>query len=274
MTTEVVFSEDPAWILAEAGAFLASEPVLHNVILSLLHARVEKPEQGRYWLAKVREEVVGMVFQSPIDFTATVTLMDFEAVSSLVDAIVDGGAALPGVSGVAATAAQFAGQWTERTKSAAVPAQGLRIYEVFEVQQPAGASGRMRGARMGERDLIVEWIRGFIADTGGQHGDPAPAVDRRLPEGLYWIWEDGEPVSIAKETKPAEGVVRIGAVYTPPENRRRGYAGACVAALSQQILDRGYRPILYTDLGNPVSNSIYRRIGYRAVAENLLYKFE
>ena len=67
---------------------------------------------------------------------------------------------------------------------------------------------------------------------------------------------------------------RIGAVYTPEEKRRHGYAGACVAELSQQILDGGHHPILYTDLGNPVSNSIYGRIGYRAVAESLLYKFE
>ena len=30
---------------------------------------------------------------------------------------------------------------------------------------------------------------------------------------------------------------------------------------------------LYTDLGNPTSNSVYRRIGYRAVAEGLRYRF-
>jgi predicted GNAT family acetyltransferase len=32
--------------------------------------------------------------------------------------------------------------------------------------------------------------------------------------------------------------------------------------------------MLYTDLANPTSNSIYRRIGYRAVAEVLRYGFE
>jgi len=38
--------------------------------------------------------------------------------------------------------------------------------------------------------------------------------------------------------------------------------------------DAGFRCILYTDLANPTSNSIYRRIGYRAVAEGLRYRFE
>jgi predicted GNAT family acetyltransferase len=31
--------------------------------------------------------------------------------------------------------------------------------------------------------------------------------------------------------------------------------------------------VLFTDLGNPTSNAIYRRIGYEAVAEILGYDF-
>ena len=41
---KVLFSEDPAQVLAEAGEFLASEPVLHNLILSLLIPR--DPREG------------------------------------------------------------------------------------------------------------------------------------------------------------------------------------------------------------------------------------
>ena len=39
-------------------------------------------------------------------------------------------------------------------------------------------------------------------------------------------------------------------------------------------LGRRLRCILYTDLANSTSNSIYRAIGYRAVAEALKYDFE
>ena len=62
--------------------------------------------------------------------------------------------------------------------------------------------------------------------------------------------------------------------YTPPRLRGRGYATACVAALTQRILDQGDRAILYTNLANPTSNLIYRRIGYRAVDESISYRFE
>jgi predicted GNAT family acetyltransferase len=60
----------------------------------------------------------------------------------------------------------------------------------------------------------------------------------------------------------------------PPKNGNMGYAEACVHALSKRLRDAGYRCILHTDLANPTSNSIYRRIGYRAVAEALRYRFE
>jgi predicted GNAT family acetyltransferase len=69
-------------------------------------------------------------------------------------------------------------------------------------------------------------------------------------------------------------VTRVQAVYTPPDRRRRGYAGATVGAISRASLDRGLRCVLYTDLSNPVSNSVYRRLGYRAVTEVIRYVFE
>jgi predicted GNAT family acetyltransferase len=68
------------------------------------------------------------------------------------------------------------------------------------------------------------------------------------------------------------GVVRIGPVYTPPDRRARGYATACVEALSRSIVDAGDTAILYTQLANPTSNGIYRRIGYEPVLEVLRYE--
>lgn len=58
------------------------------------------------------------------------------------------------------------------------------------------------------------------------------------------------------------------------DRRDRGYASALVADVSDFVLTRGDRCILYTDLDNPTSNSIYRALGYRAVAEALKYRFD
>lgn len=117
-------------------------------------------------------------------------------------------------------------------------------------------------------------IRGFSIEIGQLADDTELRVDRWLAAGELWLWDDGEAVSMAVSRKPAEGVVRISGVYTPANKRNRGYAAACVHALSKHMRDAGFRCVLYTDLANPTSNSIYRRVGYRAVAEGLRYRFE
>jgi predicted GNAT family acetyltransferase len=71
------------------------------------------------------------------------------------------------------------------------------------------------------------------------------------------------------------GVVRVGPVYTPPQLRRRGYAGSAVAAVSRRALAAGAaRCMLFTDLANPTSNKIYAEVGYRRIADWEEYAFE
>jgi GNAT superfamily N-acetyltransferase len=274
MAIKVSYSNDAGWVLEKAKVFLRSKPVHHNLILTLLHARVAHYEPGRYWMATDGDAVVGVVFQSPLSFRAVVTPMVPEVVLPVVDAISDAGVKLPGVVGDAATAAYFAGQWAERHKSAVVPFMGQRLYEVDKVEQPTEVKGYCRKAIPDDRERLVDWVRRFYTDIGVEEIDAEDIVDSRIPTGQIWLWDNAGPVSIAGRTVSVEGVTRVQLVYTPPENRKRGYASVCVASLSKQIRDVGQRCILYTDLGNPDSNSVYRRIGYRAVAEAIQYRFE
>ena len=257
-----------------AREVLASQPVLNNLVLSLLHARTAHPEPGRYWLATEHGKVVGVVLQSPLTIAATITPMDGRVVEVMVRAIVDAGISLPGVSGDATTAASFAGHWSERRKSAVTPLQGTRLYEWVQPGEATNSEGRLRPALPSDRSLMIEWTRGFSIEIGEPTDDTELRVDRSLAAAELWLWDDGEVMSMAVGRKPAEGVVRISGVYTPANKRNRGYAAACVHALSKHMRNAGFRCIRYTDLANPTSNSIYRRIGYRAVAEGLRYRFE
>ena len=269
------FSEDPAFVLSRAGVYLSSQPVLHNLVLSILHERVARGNPGRYWMAIQREDVVGLVLQSPLTFPATLTPMEPPVATAMADAIADAGIPLPGVNGESATAAIFSGQWSERSRSAAKPFQGNRLYELLEVREVPGIEGRLRQAGLKDRSLMILWTRAFQHEIEESADDTESRVDRGLAAGQLWLWDrNGETVSMAVAREPVDGVVRLSGVYTPPEKRKQGYAEACVHALSRRLRDSGYRCILYTDLANPTSNSIYRRIGYRAVAEALRYRFE
>ena len=273
MSIAVHTSADPAAVLDLAGAFLASDPVRHNLILTLLHARVEHPEAGRYWMVVEGHEVIGVVFQSPLSYAATLTPMSHDAVRSVVNVIADEGVELPGVNGEAATVAHFVGAYSEGTGFSARPTRGERLYELASVVGQS-ASGALRRGSDEDLGFLVESFIAFVTEIGEPSGGSESLVARRLAAGQLWVWDDDATVSLCGLSAPTEGVARVGPVYTPPERRGRGYASALVAAVSAEVEAAGRRCILYTDLQNPTSNSIYRRIGYSAVAEGLAYEFD
>lgn len=93
-------------------------------------------------------------------------------------------------------------------------------------------------------------------------------MDFRLGQGSQRVWDDRGPVSTLALAPEVAGMVRIGPVYTPPEQRRRGYAGNAVAAAAREALAGGAsRCMLATDLANPTSNRVYASVGFRAFAD-------
>lgn len=270
MTT--VFDDQPESVVELAGGWLSSQPVVNNLILTLVADRVAYPQPGRYWVVTDGRQPIGVVLQSPLDLPAAITPMPADAVDTVVAAIVDAGVTLPGVAGDAGTAARFAGQWTELTGAGAEPFNGQRIYELEGVPTLGNAPGHLRRAEAADRHLILGWMHGFGEDTG-ERPLSEEVLARRIAAGQFWLWQHDDACSVAAHTAPVGGVTRIQAVYTPPTLRCRGYAGACVSALSAGLHDAGHRCILYTDLANPVSNKLYRRIGYRSAAECLRYRF-
>ena len=123
--------------------------------------------------------------------------------------------------------------------------------------------------------MLIEWCSAFQVETGLPGGDVSQAVDLSLSARRYFFWDDGEPRCLARATEPLGGISRIGAVFTPPEWRRRGYAAACVGALCEWVRDEeGANSVLYAQLGNASSNAIYRRLGFEVVSEMLVYRFD
>jgi predicted GNAT family acetyltransferase len=98
-------------------------------------------------------------------------------------------------------------------------------------------------------------------------------MGRAIASGNYLFWTvNGEPVSMAAIVRQTKNAAAIGAVYTPPAHRGRGYAGSITAALSERIFAGGTCiACLYTDLNNPYSNRCYAKIGFKPHCDSLLY---
>jgi hypothetical protein len=144
----------------------------------------------------------------------------------------------------------------------------MRLFRLDAVRPPTDVPGRSRAATRADRDVILGWLGDEIAE----------AVERRLGyRDLMWFWEvDGVPVSFAWRTplgpparRPRARVIRIGAVYTVPEQRGRGYARANVAAVSAGGLAAGALAcVLYAGAGR-----LYESVGYRAVGATREWRF-
>ena len=114
-------------------------------------------------------------------------------------------------------------------------------------------------------------------DCFGDSLDPGSEIDSYLYrlKRLYILEDDDMPVTMAKISRELQTVCVVGLVYTPPYFRGKGYATSCVAAVSQFGLDKGFKKcVLYTDLANPTSNSIYMKIGYKPICDSIEIKFE
>jgi GNAT superfamily N-acetyltransferase len=279
MSVAVTAHTDAAEVLDAAGTYLAGEPTRSAQVHRIVRYRTERPQPGRYWLARDGSEIVGVALHSPAHMHVVLGPMAPDTAVAVAERVVaDRSQAVPGVRGEVAATASFAGRWTELRGTAAVPEEGQRLYELGALEPPPSPPGGLRPAREADRPLLVDWTAAFVDEAATAFAEtPTERVDAYLSgadrDAGLWVWDDGEPRSMAALNPAVGGVVGVGLVYTPKELRRQGYAGAVVAGVSAQVLESGRRAALYTQLANPVSNSLYRRMGYRAVAEILEYRF-
>ncbi|MFL0488121.1 MULTISPECIES: GNAT family N-acetyltransferase [unclassified Bacillus (in: firmicutes)] len=152
------------------------------------------------------------------------------------------------------------------------------IYELKQVKKKWNGDGIFREVSSDELPLIEQWIYQFCEDVKlPTTKEEAKQTAHTLINNsrLFGLEVDGKLVSVAAKTRPTNNNITVNFVYTPKEARKKGYASNCVAALSQHLLDEGYKTTtLYTDLANPTSNKIYKEIGYEQIMESVLIFLE
>lgn len=275
---------DARAFMARVQAALEETEAANNLMIGITNRLVEHPERFKFapYLAAVTDgdAVVAAAVMTPPNRVILYSARgdDPAPLRLLVADLVAGGWSAPGVVGPSTPARAFAELWQMETGRPYRPGMSERVYELRQVSPSSGVPGHLRPARAEELPLLVEWIIGFNRDAHLTPDDPATIAEhltQRIAAGEYFVWDDGGPVSVAGTGRHTTHGMAIGPVYTPPELRNRGYASACVAALSQRLLDQGWQfCCLFTDLANPTSNTIYQRIGYRPVCDFNEYNFE
>lgn len=188
------------------------------------------------------------------------------------------GAALPGVVAAPESAKIFCEVYCRKSGASAKLNFSLMSYFCPAVKTPQGVPGRMETAGKEHAETVADFICCFNRDcfhTEGEREQAFASAQDMIGAGKLMLWQaNGKTVCMAAAIRRSARHVRIGFVYTPPEERSKGYASALVATVSQGILDEGLMPVLYADLANPASNKAYRNIGYIPAGQVDEYSFQ
>ncbi len=266
-----VFFETAGDFLQAARDYLEADQVINSLILGIAEraSRSDNPPAEQIFAAVYDgEAMTGAAVMSGfyLLLTGRPALVD-----DLAKALVETGIHLPGVMAPGELSEAFAQAWTAASGGTFERDMTTSIFELTAVNPPTYAPGQMRPATADDIPLIAGWIAAFQAEAAPHEPprDTTATARQRVEGGALYLWEDGgQAVSMAATARPSAHGITVNLVYTPPELRGQGYATSCVARLSQQMLDSGYRfCTLFADQNNPTSTGIYRRIGYRPVGD-------
>jgi RimJ/RimL family protein N-acetyltransferase len=268
----LVTTTDTATLLRLADAVVAADPVRNTVFGAIAFGVQQGDTAG--WAAYVAEDpmVVAMRSQpyTAVTFTAGWTDLT-EVVAALAD-LDPPPAAVAGPRETAeAVAAALGAPVTDRMDE--------RLFRLDRLIAPHPVAGSARAAGVDDADFLADWYVDFTVEAFGRLPpgfDARKMVQQGVVRSRCWLWsgDDGAPLSFAVRHPAVRGAARIGPVYTPPQHRGNGYGSAATAAASQDILDEGAVPCLYTDLANPTSNKVYQALGYEPVLDRTMLRFD
>jgi predicted GNAT family acetyltransferase len=284
MTLTLDRFDDLDAFVGRVDSFLAAREAEHNLLFGILDSLRRDasifPEPPYLAAISVDRRVVAVAIRTPPYNLVLSEVDDPAAVDLIVDDLVASGDATPGASGPVESVRRLAERWTSRTGQPHRRQLSERTFRLSEVVTPRPTPGAMRMADLGDRGLLVDWLRAFTREALPED-EPAlgaeETVERWLGTGARrnYLWSvEGRAVSWAGVGGRTPHGTRVGPVYTPPSERGRGYASSLVAAASQAQLDEGLSYcFLFTDLANPTANHIYQAIGYEPVADIDVYAF-
>lgn len=199
-----------------------------------------------------------------------------------VDALAGHAARTPRVVGPPPLCERFLPRWSDAT--GAVPAlfQRHHLYRLESVTPGPDVPGVLQRAVAADGPLASVWAQRFLVDVGDAPEDaPAPDLTPLLARGRLHLWRAHDaPVAMAAWTRPTRGGCAIAYVYTPPEERGRGYATALVRELSRGLLEGalGLSPrtfvCLYANAAQPAPNRVYAAVGYRPVGASEVWRLD
>jgi len=268
--------------LEKTKPFLEEQRTLHSFILgvSQRHLEIQKPMKLLAHLFDATHSVKGTAIQTDALYPLILSKCAEEVAGQFAQLLSERIDHLPGVNGPAVAAEAFAKKWSTLKQTQRRLSTNLRLFELRKISPVTNPPGAPRLAMDQDRQIVFQWLHEFQKeavpnDPIASDEDLFKSIDSSITKKQLFIWEDQEKaVCLLGSRRQTETERWIAPVYTPPELRGRGYGTALTAYASEQILRSGKLGMLFTDLANPTSNSIYQKIGYSPVSDFKHFIFE
>lgn len=265
------------------------EPILlkkeacNNLMLGIMnrleHEELKDESNCHLGVVEVNEKAIYAFMQTPTNnwILADVDTVYSNVIRQIANFLYDNKMEVPGVLGKTQYAEIFKEEWEQLTRIKAVVHMKQLIYRLDHINQFSHPAGQLIEASAQDRPLVKTWLQQFGIEANESFSDEKAdkIAETFIENRSLHLWVvDGEPVSMANQTRSTRNGATINAVFTPDAYKRNGYATAAVTLLSEKLLNAGFKFYsLYTDLENPTSNNIYKKIGYYEAGSSIVYVF-
>ncbi len=267
--------ESPEAFLQDNLAFLNKERQMNNLMLGLLE-RIKTEGHGAADLfLRIDAETGRLVaMMSGLHIILYSDKVEATLYGNLVAYLLAEAIEFPGIIGPVACCEAFKAVYERKTGRTLVKKQSQRIYVIKKIKERVPLSGRLIQAKPEQEAFLLPWLHDFHRAAAEELTieQAQASLKRLLARGSLYLYEhQGKFVSMAAGIRPFDNTISIGVVYTPAKLRRRGYGRKCTELLTEKLLKSYDYCTLYTDLDNPISNSIYQKIGYEPVGDSCVY---
>ena len=141
-------------------------------------------------------------------------------------------------------------------------ALAMEFMEAKEMTEPS--SPEVEAANEGDLDEICACMEQFLIECNLQDKLNREAMRRSIGD-FRVIRADGRIASVGKAVRDIGESMRITNVYTREAYRGKGYARKVVNTIKNEVLAAGKTATLNVDRRNPVTNHLYRALGFEPV---------
>lgn len=224
------------------------------------------------------DKIIGCALRTNLDRPMAITTLPQEAVEKLVEYLIEKKIALCGVIGEVETASIFRNLWCLKSGQQFKLNIHLGVYEIHKIIMPKTTGTIILGTE-NEKEIIFNFVKAFCMDCFPNQSNEDESVEKLCSrhitnKSLYLLKNnDQQIVSMAANTRGSSNGGTVSLVYTPNNLRGNGYGSLVTALVTEKILKDKSFANLFTDLTNSTSNSIYQKIGYKMVGENIHFDF-